>query len=119
MAVLTIVVADDDESLLQSLAQLLRLGGHIVHTARDGNEALAICRAEQPDSALLDIDMPGLTGWEVAEALTAETAETPARLVALSGRNSPEDRARSAAAGFYAHCRKPAEPDELLRLLGA
>lgn len=119
MASLTIVVADDDEHLLQTLAQLLRLCGHVVHTARDGAEALAICRAERPDSALLDIDMPELTGWEVAAALTADPADAPARLVALSGRSSSEDRARSRAAGFHAHCTKPAKPDEVLRLLGA
>lgn len=118
MASLTIVVADDDEQLLSTLAQLLRLCGHVVHTARDGNEALAACRAMRPDTALLDIDMPGLNGWEVAQALSAE-AGPPCRLVALSGRSSVEDRTRSKAAGFHAHCVKPAEPAELLRLLGA
>lgn len=119
MKPLTIVVADDDESLLTSLAQLLRLSGHTVHIAHDGIEALALCRAQTPDSALLDIDMPGLTGWDVATALTAVGQVCPSRLVALSGRASPEDRARSRAAGFHAHCTKPAEPAELLRLLGA
>ncbi|WP_386067096.1 response regulator [Tahibacter sp. UC22_41] len=118
MVSLTIVVADDDEQLLSTLAQLLRLCGHVVHTARDGNEALAACRAMRPDTALLDIDMPGLNGWEVAQALSAE-AGPPCRLVALSGRSSAEDRTRSKAAGFHAHCVKPAEPAELLRLLGA
>jgi len=119
MKSLTIVVADDDEPLLTSLAQLLRLCGHTVHTAHDGIEALAMCRAKTPDSVLLDIDMPGLTGWEVATALNAVGAICPARLIALSGRASPEDRERSRVAGFHAHCTKPAEPAELLRLLGA
>ncbi|HSX59003.1 MAG TPA: response regulator [Tahibacter sp.] len=116
---LTILVADDDEHLLATLAHLFRLCGHKVLTAHDGTEALAVCRAAKPDSALLDIDMPGLNGWQVAEALTAEPGSTPARLIALSGRSSPDDRARSVAAGFHAHCTKPAEPNELLRLLGA
>lgn len=119
MTSLTIVVADDDQQLLESLAQLLRLCGHVVHTARDGTEALALCRAQRPDCALLDIDMPGLTGWEVAAALSADATPAPRRLVALSGRSSPEDHAKSRAAGFHAHCTKPAEPNELLRLLGA
>jgi len=118
MVSLTIVVADDDEQLLMTLAQLLRLCGHVVHTARDGNDALAICRATQPDTALLDIDMPGLSGWEVAQMLSAD-AGPRCRLVALSGRGSAEDRTRSQAAGFDAHCVKPAEPAELLRLLSA
>jgi CheY-like chemotaxis protein len=119
MASLTIVVADDDENLLQTLAHLFRLDGHVVHTARDGAEALAICRTEHPDSALLDIDMPKLTGWQVAEALSAGVpAQKPSRLVALSGRSSREDRARSQAAGFDAHCTKPTSAEELLRLLG-
>lgn len=119
MKSLTIVVADDDELLLTSLAQLLRLCGHTVHTARDGNEALALCQAQKPDSVLLDIDMPGLSGWDVATALTSAGAETSPRMVALTGRSSAEDRARSQAAGFHAHCTKPAEPNELLRLLNA
>lgn len=119
MASLTIVVADDDENLLQSLAQRFRLDGHVVYTARDGAQALAICRSQRPDSALLDIDMPELTGWQVAEALSTGAAPMPARLVALSGRCSREDKARSQAAGFHAHCTKPTAPDELLRLLGA
>lgn len=118
MASLRIVVADDDEQLLMTLAQLLRLCGHVVHTARDGNEALAVCRAMRPDTALLDIDMPGLSGWEVAQALSADTGPR-CRLVALSGRSSAADRTRSREAGFDAHCVKPAEPAELLRLLGA
>ncbi len=119
MKSLTIVIADDDEPLLTSLAQLLRLCGHTVHTAHDGIEALALCRAKTPDSALLDIDMPGLTGWDVATALNGVGESCPARLIALSGRASPEDRERSRIAGFHAHCTKPAEPAELLRLLGA
>lgn len=119
MASLTIVVADDDENLLQSLAHLFRLDGHVVHTARNGAEALDICRSHHPDSVLLDIDMPELSGWQVAEALQADAASTPLRLVALSGRYSREDKARSQAAGFHAHCTKPTAPDELLRLLGA
>ncbi len=119
MKSLTIVIADDDEPLLTSLAELLRLCGHTVHTAHDGIEALALCRAKTPDSALLDIDMPGLTGWDVATALNGVGESCPARLIALSGRASPEDRERSRIAGFHAHCTKPAEPAELLRLLGA
>lgn len=119
MKSLTIVVADDDEYLLASLAQLLRLCGHTVYAAHDGIEALALCRAQMPDAALLDIDMPGLTGWDVAATLTAAAETCPSRLVALSGRASPEDRERSRVAGFHAHCAKPADPAELLRLLGA
>lgn len=119
MKSLTIVVADDDEYLLASLAQLLRLCGHTVYTAHDGIEALALCRTRTPDAALLDIDMPGLTGWDVATALTTPGEICPPRLVALSGRASPDDRERSRVAGFHAHCAKPADPAELLRLLGA
>lgn len=119
MKFLTIVVADDDEPLLTSLAQLLRMCVHTVHTAHDGIEALAACRAQAPDSVLLDIDMPGLTGWDVATALIAAEEAGPSRLVALSGRASSEDRERSRAAGFHAHCTGPAEPAELPRLPGA
>jgi DNA-binding response OmpR family regulator len=68
-----ILVADDDRVVLFTLAEGLRKAGFDVIKARDGQQALALCRSEKPDLALLDIRMPGLDGLELARALRDET----------------------------------------------
>lgn len=68
-----LLVADDDRVVLFTLAEGLREAGYEVVEARDGPRALALCRSEQPDLALLDIRMPGLDGLELARRLRAET----------------------------------------------
>jgi response regulator NasT len=68
-----ILVADDDRVVLFTLAEGLREAGFEVIEARDGLQALALCRGEAPDLALLDIRMPGLDGLELAQALREET----------------------------------------------
>ena len=68
-----ILVADDDRVVLLTLAEGLREAGFEVIEARDGLQALALCRSEAPDLALLDIRMPGLDGLELARRLRDET----------------------------------------------
>ncbi len=114
---LDILVADDNVDAADSLAALLRAGGHIVRTVYDGEEALRIARACPPRLAFLDIGMPRMDGYATARAFRAAPELAAVRLVALTGWGAEEDRARSHEAGFDHHLLKPAAPGELAAIL--
>src|SRR5262249_37747871 len=88
-----------------------------VCVALDGPSALEVLRGFQSDCILLDIGLPGVNGWDLAPVLREHAAGRPLLLVAVTGYGTEQDKARSRAAGFDAHILKPAEPDELQRLL--
>jgi CheY-like chemotaxis protein len=102
-----IVIADDNADAARILALILEIGGHRVTTAIDGPGALAAIRAEQPQLALLDISLPGMSGLELARAVRAEPAIARTRLVAITGYSRDEDVRRSLEAGFDEHLAKP------------
>jgi two-component system OmpR family response regulator len=110
-----ILIADDNEDAAESLQLLLQLEGHTVLVVNDGNAALEAFDAFKPDVALLDIGMPGLTGYEVAAAIRARSQT--AMLVALTGWGQDKDREHARSAGFDYHFTKPVEPEELVALL--
>jgi signal transduction histidine kinase len=113
-----VLIADDNRDAADSLAALLRIQGHDVRLAYDGTTALATAQAFRPDIALLDIGMPGLCGYDVAQALRADPNTSSTALVALTGWGGADDRKRSAESGFTCHLVKPIDPsalDELLR----
>jgi CheY-like chemotaxis protein len=115
---LRVAVADDQPDAAQLMARLLLVGGYrVVAIAHDGQEALDAIRAQQPDVAILDIGMPELTGYEVAQQIRKELHPSP-YLVAVTGWGTDKDRADAKAAGFDAHLTKPAawaDIDGLLR----
>jgi CheY-like chemotaxis protein len=88
-----------------------------VEVAADGPEGLAKLLASPPDIALIDIGLPGMSGYEVARRARSQPHLSGVRLVALTGYGQPEDRQRALSAGFDAHVVKPIEPAELQRLL--
>jgi CheY-like chemotaxis protein len=90
--------------------------GYEVESASDGPEAVRKALSWQPDVAVVDIGLPGLDGYEVARRIRAELADR-IRLVAFTAHGQPEDKARAVDAGFDAHLAKPADADDLLRLL--
>jgi len=96
---------------------LLRLDGHEVHVATDGLEAVELFGRVQPDVAILDIGMPGLSGHEVARRIRKLGGATPVTLIALTGWGQQADKVRAAESGFDHHFTKPVEPTELSRLL--
>ena len=104
---LRVLVADDNEDALESLALLLEVCGHEVRKASDGQETLQAVTAWRPDVALLDIGMPLLDGYEVARRIRSEPWGTQLFLVAVSGWGQSEDRQRATEAGFDLHFRKP------------
>lgn len=114
---LRILVADDNQDAAELLAQLLRSNGHLVKTAHDGLAALAAAEAFAPQLALLDIGMPGMNGFELAQALRRVSSLRHTVLAAVTGWGSQEDRVRSREAGFDHHMTKPLDLENLNRLV--
>ena len=112
-----ILVVDDNRDSADSLAMLLKLSGHDVHTAHDGLEAVEAAATFQPDVILLDIGMPRLNGYEAARRIREQQRQKGLRLVALTGWGQEEDRRRSEEAGFDAHLVKPVDLAALTKLL--
>jgi CheY-like chemotaxis protein len=112
-----ILVADDNNDALESLATLLQLSGHEVYTAANGAIALESAEQHRPEVALLDIGMPKLDGYEVARRIRAQPWGAHITLVALTGWGQDSDRRRSQEAGFDSHLVKPLDLDKLTELL--
>ena len=110
----TVLIADDEPNILVSLEFMLRREGHRILTAHDGSEALDLIRREHPALALLDASMPGMTGFEVCEAVRADPAIAGTRILMLSARAGPTDIARGLGAGADAYVTKPFATADLL-----
>jgi signal transduction histidine kinase/CheY-like chemotaxis protein len=114
-----ILVADDNRDAADSLALLLELQGHQVVRALDGESALESYRRLQPDICLLDIGMPGRSGYEVARAIRQSPGGDRPVLIAITGWGQEHDRSQAIAAGFDHHMTKPVDPQRLTRLVVA
>jgi two-component system CheB/CheR fusion protein len=117
--VLRILVVDDNQDSAESLATLLALKGHHVRTAFDGPGALDAAGEFRPGVLLLDIGLPGMNGYEVAEKLREQARFQDVALIAVTGWGQEKDRRRSEAAGFRHHLVKPVDLAELERLLAS
>jgi len=113
-----VLLVDDNRDSVESLALLLRLDGHEVHAAHDGEEALALARRLQPHVVVLDIGLPKMDGHEVARRLRALPWPHPLCLIAVTGYGQHDDLRASAEAGFDHHMVKPIDPADLARLIG-
>jgi two-component system CheB/CheR fusion protein len=112
-----VLVVDDNVDAADTMAMLLRLAGHEVEIEHEGEGALKRIAARMPDIVLLDIGLPGMSGYEVAQHLRARPEGQGLRIYALTGYGQDEDRRRSQAAGFDGHLVKPVMPGELLALV--
>ena len=112
-----ILIADDNRDSAETLAALLRMEGHEVTSVHDGPVALSVFGELKPDVALLDIGMPGLTGYEVARKMRQSNPRTPLTLIAITGWGQDIDKERAFAAGFDHHLTKPVDPQRLVELL--
>lgn len=112
-----ILVVDDNVDGLEAIAELLRVSGHSVRVARNGQEALALLGAKAPEVMLLDIGMPGMNGYEVAQRVRAQSHSPPIRLIAVTGWGQPGDKRRAEEAGFDHHLTKPIEFQQLQAML--
>jgi PAS domain S-box-containing protein len=112
-----VLVVDDSADAAESLALILRLGGHEVRVAHDGPAALAAVLDARPEVVFLDLGMPGMDGCEVARHLRLQPGLEGVTLVALTGWGQAEDRRRTREAGFDHHLVKPVDPAALNALL--
>jgi signal transduction histidine kinase/DNA-binding response OmpR family regulator len=113
----SVLLVDDNPDVLAVMRTLLELGGHFVTALGDPQAALALPDGFSPRVALLDIGLPGMSGYELADALRRRPGFRDTDFVAVSGYGQPEDRARSEAAGFCAHLVKPPAAHVLAALL--
>jgi CheY-like chemotaxis protein/anti-sigma regulatory factor (Ser/Thr protein kinase) len=113
---LKVLVVEDNLDTAQMLAELVASWGHDVRLAYDGLQALAVAKEYRPHLVLLDIGLPRLDGYQVAERLRQELRLNRAIVVAVTGYGTDEDRIRSRAAGFDEHIVKPVQPDVLHEL---
>jgi signal transduction histidine kinase/CheY-like chemotaxis protein len=114
---LRILVVDDNADAADMLHILLTSCGHDVLVAHSGEDALQQVAGFVPVAGLLDIGMPGMSGYELAAALRHQPATAGMFLVAITGWGQEEDKHRALAAGFDAHLTKPADPEAILALL--
>lgn len=114
-----ILLVDDAKDVADSLAMMLTVLGHSVFTANDGQGAIESALNSRPDVAILDIGMPGMSGYDLARALRAAPGLENLVLVALTGWGDEADRRRSLDSGFDHHLVKPVQLEELQQVLGS
>lgn len=108
-----ILVADDNVDAAMTLFSLLEMYGHELRIAHDGQQALQAAEEFRPDVVFLDIGMPDMTGYEVAQRLRKIEGLARSTIVAVSGWGAKEDLARSKEAGFDMHFTKPVAPERV------
>lgn len=111
-----IVIADDNRDGVESLGMYMQSLGHEVHIADTGHDALALASKHRPQVVILDISMPGLSGYDVAKLLRREAWGRQMKLVAVTGWGQDDDKRLADVAGFDHHFTKPVGPEELVKL---
>jgi signal transduction histidine kinase len=114
---LRVLVIEAKRDVADSLQVLLQLLGHEVTVASSGPEGLEEARKVRPEVVLCDLDLPGMSGYEVARALRQDPATGSVRLIAVSDYGQEEDQRQALASGFTRVLLKPVDPDGLQRLL--
>ena len=115
---LRVLVVEDNPDGREMLRLLLQMAGYDVRVARDGVEAVEVALRELPQAAVIDIGLPRLDGYAVAQRL--RTALGPnIFLITHTSHGRPEDRQRALQAGFDVHLVKPVDPAELFAWLDA
>src|SRR5688572_12804726 len=112
-----ILVVDDNHDSALSMAMMLSIMGHETRTAHDGESAVATAESFLPDVILLDIGLPKLNGYEVAQRIRENAWGASMYLIAVTGWGQDEDRQRSSEVGLNQHMVKPVEPAALEKLL--
>lgn len=114
----TILMVEDHPDIARGAARFLEQCGHNVHVAHDGPRGLALAGQVSPQVVVLDIGLPGMSGYEVAAAIRASDAVRHCLLIAVTGYGQEQDRKQSRAAGFNYHLVKPVDYHLLQQLIG-
>jgi len=112
-----ILVVDDNHDSALSMAMMLQIMGHDTRTAHDGESAVSTAETFLPEVVLLDIGLPKLNGYEVAQRIREKDWGQSMFLIAVTGWGQDEDRQRSSEVGLNLHMVKPVEPAALEKLL--
>lgn len=112
-----ILLIEDNDDARQMMRRLLDMEGHEVFEAATGTAGLHLASLEKPDLAIVDIGLPEMTGYEVAEHLRADAGTRSMGLIAMTGYGQQEDRKHALAAGFDVHLVKSVEIDHLLEVI--
>jgi len=112
-----VVVIEDNPDIRETLRMLLDLWGHEVAMASDGRSGVERVLQVRPDVALIDVGLPGMSGYEVARAIRKGIPDGEIRLIAVTGYGQPSDREAAMQAGFDTHLLKPISPPLLQRML--
>ena len=113
----SILVVDDDPEIVTMLSTRLAKRGYKVSTANDGHRALELAKREKPDLVLLDVMMPGKSGWEVARALKQDPVTATIKIVMVTAIGEQVNEITSPLYGADAHIDKPFEFDRLEKVI--
>src|ERR1700704_6597634 len=113
----SILVVDDDPEIVTMLTTRLGHRGYKVSSAGDGHRALELARREKPDIVLLDVMMPGKSGWEVARALKQDPVTQDIKIVMVTAIGEQVNEITSPLSGADAHIEKPFEFERLERVI--
>lgn len=118
---LRVIVADDDRDIVDTLSEILRGAGHTVHSINTGRDVLPAVRIMRPEVIILDLAVPGMSGYAVAQEIRHSFVDVRRPLmIAISGMwTGKSDRLIAQQVGFDHYLAKPFDPQELLRLLAA
>jgi DNA-binding response OmpR family regulator len=108
-----ILIVEDDKDSREGFRHVLEAAGHEVFEAGSGARGVELALSFQPDIALIDVGLPDVDGYQVAQRIRATAEGKRMMLIALTGRGLPEDRQRSHSAGFDVHVVKPVDPANL------
>ncbi len=112
-----VLLVDDNLDALEGLALLMEMAGHEVFKASDGMQALGLVAKHRPEVAILDIGMPAMDGYELAQHIRSESFSKSMHLIALSGWGQNDDMCRAQEAGFDFHLVKPATFEAITELM--
>jgi CheY-like chemotaxis protein len=114
----SILVVDDDPEIVAMLSTRLGKRGYKISTAEDGHRALEVAKRERPDLVLLDVMMPGKSGWEVARALKQDPVTQDVKIVMVTAIGEKTNEITAPIYGADAHVDKPFEFEKLERVIG-
>jgi len=112
-APIRVLLVDDEESNIVTVGSILRSQGYTVFAAKSGEDAMAAAARGQPDIVLLDVQMPGMNGYETARSLSTNEQTSSIPIVMVTGLTGLEDRVRALRAGAVDFLTKPVDPEEL------